>query len=389
MTRPSPRLLPPDRRRFRGWLNPAPLLAGLLAATPLLASDPAPSGRRPRDPSGGILFYAKDGYHDNTAPIANPHVLGVWIQFYWSQIEPEQGRFDWSVIEARMRPWLAAGKKVAMRVYWVGSGYWRDPAAKTATPAWVWRAGAKFVRHEPSGTEIPLGWDPIYRAGAARFLAEIARKFDDHPDVLFIDVTPGAETNPYRYVAFNQLTPEFKQQYAATPASDGRTYADELWLETVRDHIATADRTFRRLPIVITLNVASLNLRETRDHSVAIGEYAVQHGCYVGQNGLAGRSYSAARPADSSRQAAFARWTARGSRVVFETLGDAGTRTKFGQVPLGSLREIIDAATRGSAGYLLPYPRDVLRGTKGQPDYDPEFEAALAYGAQVLPRAAR
>ena len=51
-----------------------------------------------------------------------------------------------------------------------------------------------------------------------------------------------------------------------------------------------------------------------------------------------------------------------------------------------ALREIVDAAKRGSAGYLLPYPRDVLKGTRGQPDYDPTYEEALAYGAQVLPR---
>jgi hypothetical protein len=360
------------------------LMLFAIAQTPGVAA--ATPKRPPREPSGGIFFYAKDGFYDNTAPAANPHVLGVWIQFYWSQIEPEQGRFDWSRIDARMRPWLAAGKKVAMRVYWVGSGYWNDPAARTATPAWVWREGAKYVKHGPSGTEIPLCWDPVYQKYAARFMAEIARKFDDDPNVLFIDVTPGAETNPYRYVAFNQLTPEFKQQYAATPASDGRAYSDELWLATVRAHIDTADRIFRSLPVVITLNVASLNLREPHDYSVAIGDYAVQHGCYVGQNGLAGRSYSEARPADGSRQAAFARWTARGSRVVFETLGDANSQTRFGKVPLGTLREIIDAAKRGSAGYLLPYPRDVLKGTRGQPDYDPAYEEALAYGARILQR---
>lgn len=376
----------PHFASLRRWISFLGFLWLTGALSPLPAAETA-AKRPPRDPSGGIFFYAKGQDYDNTAPIANPHVLGVWIQFYWSQIEKEPGKYDWSVIDVRMKPWLDAGKKVAMRVYWVGSGYWGDPAAKTATPAWVWKEGAKFVRHDPSGTEIPLCWDPVYQRYSWRFMAEIARKYEGNPDILFIDITPGAETNPYRYVAFNQLTPEFKNEYAAAKSSDGRAYSDELWLETVKQHIDAADRIFRRLPVAITLNVATLNLGgEKHDHSVQIGAYAAGRGCYVGQNGLSGRSYSPARGQDHPRMKGFAEWTAKGSRVVFETLGDADSETKFGKVPLGSLREIIDAARRGSAGYLLPYPRDVLRGTKGQPDYDPEFEAALAYGAKVLAR---
>ena len=34
--------------------------------------------------------------------------------------------------------------------------------------------------------------------------------------------------------------------------------------------------------------------------------------------------------------------------------------------------------------HLNVYPEDVLRGTRGQPHYDPIYEEALAYGARVL-----
>jgi hypothetical protein len=34
--------------------------------------------------------------------------------------------------------------------------------------------------------------------------------------------------------------------------------------------------------------------------------------------------------------------------------------------------------------HLNVYPEDVLRGTRGQPQYDPIYEEALAYGARVL-----
>ena len=44
----------------------------------------------------------------------------------------------------------------------------------------------------------------------------------------------------------------------------------------------------------------------------------------------------------------------------------------------------MDAANRVNAHYLLPYPVDVIKGTKGQPNHDSEFAAALAHGAHVV-----
>ena len=349
----------------------------LLSTLVLLA---APAKRAPREPGGGVFFYAKEGYDANFTPVANPDVLGNWVQFYWSEIEKEKGRYDWSLIESRMKPWVDAGKKVAFRVYWIGSGYWRNPAARVATPQSVWADGAKFVKHAESGTEIPLIWDPVYQQRAFAFLAALAERYDGNTNVLFFDVTPGAETNPYRFVAFHQRTPEFKDQYAATPASDGRKYSDELWLATLHEWIDATDKIYEQLPLVVTLNVGTLNLGDARkDYSVEIGQYAVERGFYVGQNGLHGASYIE----DSGRKTAFLKWSKQ-TRLVFETLGDAGTTTPYGQKPLGTLREIVDAANRVNAHYLLPYPIDVLKGTKGQPNYDPEFAAALAHGARTL-----
>jgi acetyl esterase/lipase len=344
-------------------------------------SPPMNRKRTDRTPAGGVLFYAKHGYENNTAPIANPHVLGAWIQFYWSQIEPLEGQYDWSEIDARIKPWVEAGKKVALRVYWVSSGGWADPKAKRPTPGWLVEKGARVVHFEQTDSQIPLPWDPVYQEHAFRFIKEMARKFDADPNVLFIDITPGAETNPYRYVGINRLDPDFKHRYAQAEAGDGQRYSDELWQRTVRRWIDAADEAFNSLPLLVTLNVGSLNLQDRKDHAVEIGQYCVDRGIYIGQNGLSGRGYLE----DSPRRQAFRRWAAP-SRIFFETLGDAGTTTPEGGKSLGTLMEIVQAAERANASYLLPYPRDVLRGTRGQPDFDESFERALAYGAQALDR---
>jgi len=115
---------------------------------------------------------------------------------------------------------------------WSSSGNWPEPAAKHPTPQFVLDAGAVTVRSESSKTNVPLFLDPIYRRCANRFLAEVARKFDGDPNVLFVNVTPGAETNPYRFRRINVNEPEFKTRFTEKAASDGRKYAHELWLET-------------------------------------------------------------------------------------------------------------------------------------------------------------
>lgn len=65
------------------------------------------------------------------------------------------------------------------------------------------------------------------------------------------------------------------------------------------------------------------------------------------------------------------------TKLFFEMVARSGRRT-------GSLMEVMKAAGRIHCSYLNVYPRDVLRGTRGQPDYDPVYEEALAYGASTL-----
>jgi hypothetical protein len=38
---------------------------------------------------------------------------------------------------------------------------------------------------------------------------------------------------------------------------------------------------------------------------------------------------------------------------------------------------------------LNVYPEDVLRGTRGEKNFDPAFETALKYGAELLAQRAR
>jgi endo-1,4-beta-xylanase len=53
----------------------------------------------------------------------------------------------------------------------------------------------------------------------------------------------------------------------------------------------------------------------------------------------------------------------------------------------GSLMDVMKAAERVGCNYLGVYAVDALRGTRGQANFDPQYEAALAYGAKVMGQA--
>jgi hypothetical protein len=346
----------------------------LAVASALSAAGAEPPTAPPRRaPAAGLLYYAKADYAfaDNRAVIANPYVSGALFQVIWSEVEKQEGRCDWRELDRWIQPWLDAGKCVAIRIMWITSGAWPRPYYKTPTPRWVWEKGAKFAYLAATGTEIPLIWDPVYQQCAWRFLEQFAARYGDNPQLLFVDITPGAETNPYRFGLNNPANLAFKDTYAQTKASDGRSYSEDLWLETVKAWIDASARRLPRTPLLVTLNVGGLR---GGDRLTTIGGYCAERGIYVGQNGLNGRSYNE----DSGRKSAFLDWS-RQTRLFFEMVAKTGGRT-------GTLMEVMQAAGRIRCNYLNVYPEDVQRGTRGEANFDPVYEEALRFGHETLLR---
>ena len=85
----------------------------------------------PESRPSGLLFYEGYTFRDNTEAVNNPHIAGPMFQLYWSEIERQDGKFDWSAWDRRLAPWLGAGKRFALRIMWCSSGNWPHPAAAT------------------------------------------------------------------------------------------------------------------------------------------------------------------------------------------------------------------------------------------------------------------
>ncbi len=303
--------------------------------------------------------------------LANPSVVGALFQIYWSEFEPGRGDLRWAQLDDFIARWRNAGKKVALRILWSSSGYWPDPAATRPTPQWVWDAGAKFAYHALSDTQIPLFWDPVYLQHAMAFLDAVAARYDANPDVIFIDVTPGAETNPYRLGTIDEIDPGFRNVFRQTPASDGALYTSERWLAALEAYISAVKSRFPTLPTLITLNRAGLPDEPSR--LAEVGAFALGFGHWLGQNNLKGASFST-----SSSSAMWLDWGAR-TRLCFEMLAATGAE-------VGTMTEVVDAALRIPLDFANVYATDVVRATSGTSTYNPDWDAALRRAAANLGR---
>jgi hypothetical protein len=189
----------------------------------------------PRSGFRGIYEFAGG---NSAADATNANLAGVVLVYYWSQIEPQKGVFDWSVIDGAMAPWVAAGKKVILRISTSGSAAWDPPYSGSGTPAWVYADGTRTVAD--NGESLPVYWDPSYLADYQSFVQSFALRFDGNPNVAFIEpgIGMGGETLPDTNASSAGV---------ATWQSDG--YTNSLWLTTV-ERIATYFKAyFRATPV--------------------------------------------------------------------------------------------------------------------------------------------
>jgi hypothetical protein len=126
----------------------------------------------------------------------NPNVAGTVLTYYWAQLEPQPGQFNWSIIDNDMKPWIAAGKSVIIRVSASGWKNWQPKQNSVqGTPQWVFDQGVKHVT-DSDGSIKPEYWNPKFLSNLADFIHALAAKYDGNPYVVCIEmgIGDGGET---------------------------------------------------------------------------------------------------------------------------------------------------------------------------------------------------
>ncbi|MGL4593304.1 MAG: beta-galactosidase, partial [Thermoguttaceae bacterium] len=177
-------------------------LLGVIFCTNLMSAQetvvrPNDTGAVLQNPGMGwtMHFYSNDprNYGSKLEPSDSldwfPGCSVVYLRLPWSYIEPEEGKFNWAILDTPAQRWIAKGKKVAFRFTCCES--W----LRWATPEWVVQSGAKGIEYEygkgpREGGPLwaPIYDDPIFLEKLDKFLAAAAERYNGNPDVAFIDV---------------------------------------------------------------------------------------------------------------------------------------------------------------------------------------------------------
>lgn len=119
-----------------------------------------------------------------------PGASVIYFRLPWCYLEPEEGRYRWDLIDAYAQPWVAQGKRIALRVTACENRF------RYATPEWVQKAGAKGLDYKfstigkPSDDTLwePDYLDPVFLEKLDRFLDALAKRYNGNPSVAYIDI---------------------------------------------------------------------------------------------------------------------------------------------------------------------------------------------------------
>jgi hypothetical protein len=182
------------RKRFPAVLAAIIFLASALWAQEAVTVHPQDTGTALENPGMGWVFHHYDNNIAGYGPPLGPGYAGTdfpgltvcYLRLPWAYLEPEEGRFDWSVVDTPAQRYIAAGRQIAFRFTCCESGL------KYATPEWVRKAGAKGYEWENGKLWEPDYDDPIYLQKLEKFLAAAGARYDGSPHVAFVDIGTSA-----------------------------------------------------------------------------------------------------------------------------------------------------------------------------------------------------
>lgn len=118
-----------------------------------------------------------------------PGLNHLYLRLAWSYLEPEEGKFNWDIIDKVIDPWTAHGYGAAFRITCKETA--EDQVF--ATPEWVMKAGAKGNFWSNPWSKGWTNWepdygDPVFLEKLENFHRAFAERYDSKPWVEYIDI---------------------------------------------------------------------------------------------------------------------------------------------------------------------------------------------------------
>lgn len=139
------------------------------------------------NPGQGWMAWRRTGWDESRAKVA---VGIIYERFYWSDLEPDNGVYDWTQLDGLLEFAASKGVPAAFRIVCAASGVPKN----YETPKWVFELGAKgdaFVSKTANGSVndfVPRFDDPIFLKYHARFIRRLAEHCDGDPRLAGLDL---------------------------------------------------------------------------------------------------------------------------------------------------------------------------------------------------------
>lgn len=200
---------------------------------------PAPSGTQQASYKGVYQFIGQK----NSANAALPYLAGAALNFYWSDIEPAKGQFNWSVIDTAMAPWTSHGKHVILRITAAGNNN-GDASSAQRTPQWVFDEGVPSVKLS-SGAVYPQYWNATWLKEFGGFIQALAAHYDGNPAITYVNIATG---NDGETIPIKVKNPQ------AMSLIQGMGYTDELWFNTIQRIAGLYTASFHKTPLAMQID---------------------------------------------------------------------------------------------------------------------------------------
>jgi hypothetical protein len=190
-----------------------------------------------------------------------PGMHHLYLRFPWGYIEPQQGVYDWSLIDDIVMQYVPKGYKISLRITCKETGTQVPEVVDGvhfATPYWVKMAGAKGTVTEAWGVKSwsPDWNDPVYLEMLDRFHAALAARYDGEPWLIYIDIGSIGD--------WGEGHTHFSTQVPPT-------------VDEVKKHIDLHVRHYKHTLVVSTDDLLSYGKeKEQRDELLS---YAIRSGC--------------------------------------------------------------------------------------------------------------
>ena len=112
-----------------------------------------------------------------------PGLNDIYLRLAWAYLEPEEGNYNWEVIDSIIDRWVARGHTISFRITCKETN-----DLVYATPEWVEKSGARGRMVGNGKAWAPDYGDPVFLEKLENFHRAFASRYDGKPWVEYIDI---------------------------------------------------------------------------------------------------------------------------------------------------------------------------------------------------------